>query len=230
MGFLVQPLSAGMLLTVAAAAVAVPAVFRLGWQRCFPGDLPQIQRMLRLAAPSCGVLLLAMSVSLPGSPAWAVAFLWLAIVCGEGTWWVLGLRSPRSRPAARLSANRIVTPQAAVTADHEPSELVRELPPDVSQQLTRCSEDDHELVYGMLRCGFGPGERSQNLHLAFCPPLAARPQIEVQQVEGPSVRIKAAQVESFGARLELRLTRQAESQESVVVSFEARAERGGEPC
>ena len=72
MGFLVQPLSAGMLVTVAAAAVAVPAVFRLGCQRCFPGDLQQIQRMLRLAAPSCGVLLLAMSVSLRGSPAWAV--------------------------------------------------------------------------------------------------------------------------------------------------------------
>jgi len=216
-----------MLAAVALAAVAVPSVFRLGWQRCSASEPPFAQRVLRLAAPSGGVLLLAVAVSLPGSPAWALAFLWFAIVVGEGAWWVFGLLSSRLRRAAHEARDvlHVAPREAAAPAFRGPSETMDELPVDVSQQLTRRSDGQSESVYGMLRCSFEPGERSRNLHLAFCPPLPANPNLAVHQVHGPAVTIKTAQVESFGARLELRLASRPVNDESVVVRFEALAPR-----
>ena len=62
-----------------------------------------------------------------------------------------------------------------------------------------------DTIAGVLRALFQPGERSHNLHVAFCPPMPGRPTVEVVQLSGPRTRVKAADVQPFGVRFDLRL-------------------------
>ncbi|MCH7729663.1 MAG: hypothetical protein IH991_24800 [Planctomycetes bacterium] len=94
-----------------------------------------------------------------------------------------------------------------------------------SQLLTReRSEDSSECVTGMLRASFLPGQRTQSLHVAFCPPLDTVPHVVSEQIDGPAVSITVAQAESFGARFDLRLRASAQSNTEVVLEFVARTQ------
>jgi hypothetical protein len=64
-----------------------------------------------------------------------------------------------------------------------------------------------------------PGQRSANLHLAFCPPFARSPRISVQQREGPAARVKEGQLLPYGARLDLKLAQAAETATSLVLEI-----------
>jgi hypothetical protein len=96
---------------------------------------------------------------------------------------------------------------------------------DVSQRfirrLTRLGE---EVVEGACRARFAVGQRTENCHVAFCPPLPTSPQGSCRQTEGPSARIKVAQVLPQGIRVELRLAEPAEDDASVVLEFSARSD------
>ena len=100
--------------------------------------------------------------------------------------------------------------------DHELS-----LPDDVCQQITR-SQSPHrgDTIAGVLRALFQPGERSRNLHVAFCPPMPGRPLVEVVQLSGPRTRVKAADIQSFGVRFDLRLATVSAQEEDVLIHFE----------
>lgn len=97
---------------------------------------------------------------------------------------------------------------------------------NVSQQLTRAHEATTEVVYGYLRADFAVGERHQTLHVAFCPPLAGVPEVEICQVEGPEVAVKTTLVEAHGARVELRRSGSLDEEISVVLEINAAAESG----
>ncbi|MCC9605850.1 hypothetical protein LOC68_20865 [Blastopirellula sp. JC732] len=97
---------------------------------------------------------------------------------------------------------------------------------NVSQQLTRAREATTEVVYGYLRADFAVGERHQTLHVAFCPPLASAPEMEICQVEGPEVSVKTTLVEAHGARVELRRSGGLDEAVSVVLELHAAAESG----
>ena len=58
--------------------------------------------------------------------------------------------------------------------------------------------------------------------MAFCPPFAATPELEVEQLDGPEARIKTAQLLPYGARLDLKLAAAAEEPTSVLLQFSAR--------
>jgi hypothetical protein len=57
------------------------------------------------------------------------------------------------------------------------------------------------------------------------PAFAARPELAVEQLEGPEARLKTAQLMSYGARLDLKLAAAAEEPTSVLVQFSARTTR-----
>ncbi|EAQ81830.1 hypothetical protein [Blastopirellula marina] len=97
---------------------------------------------------------------------------------------------------------------------------------NVSQQLTRAHEATTEVVYGYLRADFAAGERHQTLHVAFCPPLAHIPEVEICQVDGPEVSVKTTLVEAHGARVELRRSGGLDEAVSVVLELHAAAENG----
>ena len=125
-------------------------------------------------------------------------------------------------PAARDQLERQLPPPDIGDETHEEEDIDDVLPWEVTQQLTRRHDSDgRDLMLGYLRGGFEPGERSQNLHVAFCPPFEGTPALAVHQMSGPPVAIKLAQVETYGARLELKLAAKTGQTESVVVQFEA---------
>ena len=91
-------------------------------------------------------------------------------------------------------------------------------------QKTYRDEEGAEVIHGRLRAGFAAGQRVHHLHVAFCPPLASPPEFAVEQLDGPDAALTAGQIETYGARIDVRLARPAETGETIVVEFYARAE------
>lgn len=141
-------------------------------------------------------------------------------------------RRGRTKSAETSRSSVVVTTQpatpdapATLQIDAELAEADEEeawTPPGVFQQLTRGTDPERgEYVVGILRAEFQPGQRTQTLHVAFCPPLASVPHIAVQPIDGPPSSASVAQAEVFGARFELRLNRAWEQAQEVVLQFEA---------
>ncbi len=94
--------------------------------------------------------------------------------------------------------------------------------PEVVQQLTRSqAADGGDRLSGWLRLTFAPGQRNAAAHVAFCPPFAHLPKVEVVPLEGPPGRIKTAQVLPYGVRLEVKLAATPEAAVDLVVRFSA---------
>jgi hypothetical protein len=100
------------------------------------------------------------------------------------------------------------------------------LPPteneEIFQQLVRRrAADGGEQLAGWVRVGFAVGQRIGNLHLAFCPPFARKPEVAVEVVDGPPARVRAVQALTYGARIEVRLAKAAEAPAVVLLHFVA---------
>ncbi len=94
------------------------------------------------------------------------------------------------------------------------------LPAEVTQRMIRARDEwGSEVIYGTLRCHFAAGQRLQSAHLAFCPPLAEVAQFTVDQLVGPSARIKTSMLETFGAGLELKLAASSKEATDVQIQF-----------
>lgn len=81
------------------------------------------------------------------------------------------------------------------------------------------------MLRGTLQTAFAPGQRTAFAHVAFCPPFAMLPQLEFRQVDGPAARIKLGQLQTYGARFELKLIEA--SDDSATVGIEFTAQSGG---
>jgi len=96
---------------------------------------------------------------------------------------------------------------------------------EVLEQLTRCrSADGAELVTGYLAARFERGQRTESVHVAFCPPLPRVPEVRIEQLEGPTARIKIGQLQTFGVRVDLKLAETAAEPQRVLLRFSAQAE------
>jgi hypothetical protein len=91
------------------------------------------------------------------------------------------------------------------------------------QQTTRVrAADGSERISGVAGEAFLSGQRHAAMHIAFCPPFEKTPELEFEQIDGPTARIKVGQLQPYGARLDLRLARAGKDSQRVVVQFEAR--------
>jgi hypothetical protein len=177
---------------------------------------------------SMATLVLAASLSLPGTSAGGLAVFWAVILAEETAGWLL-LR-PKLKQGTRSDRNHIapqpvrLDPPEAPSPHHPVPVLAEEGPSEeVLQQLTRSqAADGSELLAGWLRMPFSPGQRTGSIHVAFCPPFAETPEVMVEQTDGPETRIKTAQLLPYGARLDLKLHSAAEHPVSVLMQFSAR--------
>jgi hypothetical protein len=103
------------------------------------------------------------------------------------------------------------------------SEECEETPPEnVTQQFVRCHDAEGiDTLSGFVRVFFSVGQRTGNIHLAFCPSFAQTPELTVEQLEGPDARIKTSQLLPYGARLEIKLAGQVDRPASVLLQFVA---------
>ena len=217
-GALANPLEPATLLTTGILVAAAAAAIRLGW---FFSPAHPRRRLDRAV-----MVLTSLSRRGPrrrpvpagyagGRPVSALHAL------GGGRKLGLGLAPPAQYPAAR--------PPPPVPAPRLPARgcrstrTLRFFPEEVTQQLTRSqAADGAEELSGWLRMAFAAGQRTGSLHVAFCPPFAVTPELEVEQLDGPEARIKTAQLLPYGARLDLKLAAAAEEPTSVLLQFSAR--------
>ncbi len=240
-GQLQQPLGFPALVFVGVAVAALASLLRLLWYQT--GRSPERWKSpttLLWLSPSCAVILLALALSITGTSTVALVFFWGILLAVESVWYGIAWRLAHSPAAATpLSAtppatpiHRVVESTAAagrgesVAVDEPPAKADEEgdeqLPEDICQQLTRSrAEEDADTVTGLLRARFEPSKRSHSLHVAFCPPMLRRPRVTVVQLQGPRTRIKAADIQSFGIRFDLRLVTASQKEQDVLIHFEA---------
>jgi len=199
-GALMSPLEPPVLLAAAAVVAAAALGARLSWRLGpKPAQGPRLPWAQSLVL-SAGVLVLGASLSLPGTPASGLVALW-AVLAAEEFWaW---------RP--------LLWPRLPAPVTDVPSE-------EVLQQLTRSqAPDGSEQLAGWLRIAFAAGQRTGNVHVAFCPPFVRTPELAVEQIDGPEARVKTAQLLPYGVRLDLKLNAAGEQPASVLLQFSARA-------
>jgi hypothetical protein len=233
-GALCYPLPPALLLGVAVVAAAAAAAIRLAWLSPPPADsLPGIDRGVMLLT-SLALASLGAGLCVPGTSAAGVFFLWTLLGAEESWAWGWRLRRGPWTPSSERHARRPgpayggaprlarsnLNHRAAPAFDAEDMPL----PKGVTQQLTRSqAADGTEELSGWMRIAFLAGQRTGSLHVAFCPPFPAAPELAVEQLEGPETRIKTAQLMPYGARLDLKLAVAAEEPSSVLLQFSARA-------
>jgi hypothetical protein len=233
-GQMQRPLGFLPLLTVAAVLVAATTLLRLGWQ-AVTRDQPPRLRFLTWLAPVPATLLLAGALSIAGTSTAALFLLWGMLFVAEVLWWYRGW--PRTEGASP-SGTEPAAEDVATTSGGAGQPDVQSLVPStetaeqidsgtwmaegMTQQLTRIdAADGTQSMEGVLRSQFEPAERSRSLHVAFCPPLQAVPETTVTQLSGPRCHIKAAEIQTYGARFDVRLATRSESREEVLIHFEA---------
>ncbi|OYW18726.1 MAG: hypothetical protein B7Z55_10085, partial [Planctomycetales bacterium 12-60-4] len=75
---------------------------------------------------------------------------------------------------------------------------------DALQTMTRRQDSDVEIVEGILRVEFASGQRETTIHVAFCPPLPSRPDVELEDLDATEWDLKIAACYPFGIRIAIR--------------------------
>ncbi len=227
-GALHDPLELPALLVAGSLIAALAAGVRIAWSRLPPADRTVRRDRLLAVLSTVAVLILGMALSLPGTDHQGLLVFWALLAAGEvWAWrpaaWRRSRRMPPARAAGFIPA-RVDPPQAP-----SPHPAPTDVPPStVLQQLTRSrAANGGEQIAGWLRMPFSAGQRTASVHVAFCPPFPRIPELAVQQLEGPTARIKTAQLLPHGARLDLKLSAVAEESDSVLLKFSARSKDTG---
>ncbi len=96
----------------------------------------------------------------------------------------------------------------------------------VTQRLRRAFvADGSEVITALLTATVPAGERSRIFHLAFCPPFPLVPEAAVSQIEGPNASANIAELRSYGARIEARLSKAHPHSVNITVEFSGRTSR-----
>ena len=232
-GALSNPLGSASLLAVALPVVAIAVIARAAGKFRSAGARSGSIETCQAVLLSVAVLATGAALSLRGTPLAGLVALWGILIAEEAWAWRPGTlpglskmprwRWPRFRPV-RVDAPQAVAPHATAHSDDRP--MVADTLPDetVTQQLTRSqAADGTESLSGWLRIPLASGQRTANVHVAFCPPFPHTPRARVEQLDGPEARIKTVQLLPYGVRFDLKLREPSESAAAVLLQFSAEA-------
>jgi hypothetical protein len=94
---------------------------------------------------------------------------------------------------------------------------------DLWQEQRRFLREHDETITGVVRSRFGPRDRVAIEHIAFCPPMASVPRLELEPLDGCECGVRATHVYRYGARIEVKLDQARDEVTECLVAFEARA-------
>jgi len=221
------------LAAVALAVVTMAAIARSLGRFRSAGTRSGLFETCQAALLSASVLATGAALSLRGTPPAGLVVLWGLLIAEEASaWWPRRLpglaamprwRRPRSRPV-RVDAPQAAAPHSTAHSNDRP--MVAGTPPDetVTQQLTRSqAANGTESLSGWLRIPLASGQRTANVHVAFCPPFPHTPRARVKQLDGPEARVKTVQLLPYGVRFDLKLREPSESVAAVLLQFSANA-------
>jgi len=229
-GGIVEPLPPGMAIalsfTLAAGAALVRAAGMFSWLT----DLNRIDRQVAwilFVCPGLASFVTAMAAAVPAASQATDAVLFVPLSLAEvlslavGAWTIRHSDWVARRLCFRASSTGLRKHRLRTRlVDHSGSEEM--LPRGVSQRLVRRRlADGLDCCEGMVRIAFAPGQRTEVLHVAFCPPLEGTPRWTATVVDGPALTIKQVQVFPHGARAEVRLGQLASEPVQSVLRFQA---------
>jgi hypothetical protein len=214
-GAFFQPLSGVTIVTIAALVeLAVVSFRRLAIRAGFTTaqySVLSTQYSVAYVLPSVLALLTLISLTIPGTPLLALLLAWLIVLAGEAAQLHFHFRPSW---ASTLSPPPLPAPPAPIPPPW-PSEIETELteteateaeiPAGLLQQVTRVLEDGRESIHALVQANIAANDRLAIVHLAFCPPLANRPELTAHALEMDEADVRITQAETFGARLEVRL-------------------------
>jgi hypothetical protein len=193
-----QPLGGPGYLATALVSAGIAAAARMAALKRHPHSLGNAADCLLWALPGAGALALLAAVTLPGTPAACVVLGWFGLATAEGVTWLLqlstmlGLRRSEQRHASGLAV--------AATGGEVRDE---ELPAGLVQQMTRVRSEDGESIHALLVIDVPHGRPPSAVHLAFCPPFAAPPELAAHLLDGDAAAVRITRSETFGARVDL---------------------------
>jgi hypothetical protein len=240
-GGMLEPLPPGTLLLIGATLAAIASFLRLPWlaERTLSQRTGRAARIVGVLLPLPAIVLFGAALSLPGAAVWSIVLLWIGLLVHEVGWGYALWRGRREMVRRRAQASPPPRPASSGESGAPPEHVARmptallrspqvdhhvELqtsPQNVTQQIMRTREDDAETITGVLRAQLEAGERTHSLHVAFCPPLASTPSLQCEQTDGPAATIALGEVQTYGARIDLRLSRPAAKPIAVTVEFYA---------
>jgi hypothetical protein len=237
-GALVHPLPLAMLIPTGLLADFSAFGIRTLWRHSTDRSASARGNLIIDILLGTSLMIFAAALSLPGSSAWGLACLWLLIAVYEIWAW-----RPRARQWLRRARQKKtgmeqfrIDPPQSVAAHIEPVSALPGAISDsstapmwpakgVTQQLTRSTTaKGGDMLCGALRLDLAAGQRTGNLHVAFCPPFAGTPEITAVQADGPEARIKIAQLLPYGVRMDVKLSAPSDKPSAVLVQFSARQE------
>jgi hypothetical protein len=200
-GVFIHPLGGPAIFGISLAGAATAAVLRAGLvvRRHESGAVLSTQYLVLglLLLPGIACVLLLAALSVPGTALLPLVASWLLLIAAEAATWILLYQG--GWPIT--SVDRA-----------EP-----EVPSDLVQQLTRTVENGRETLHALLRVEIPSNDRQAVAHLAFCPPLAATPELAAHVIDGEQAEVRVTQAESFGTRLEIRAAQTASETRKTLV-------------
>ena len=168
------------------------------------------------------VAAVGLTIALCSWPASSNVLCWSALLVSEGGWGAWSVRRWATRQATHTlpAVPRTPLPEREEIPQRDIALAVagEELPEAVFQQSSRArNAEGGEVLEFYCRSFFPPDERSQTVHLAFCPPLDSIPHLTVDHVAGSPASFKIAEVQSYGARIEVRLAGTRDHRQEVVI-------------
>jgi hypothetical protein len=209
----VAPIALGL---VSGAGLGVSAIY---------AGFPNLQPLALSSTLATAVVLLLLTLVSRNTAAWQIFRSWFQVGAGTG----LFLASVPARRNSPSHGNGS-TGKDSIPAPHLESfdpEDEPELEPEddgevVLQHVVRVRDaSGREYVHATLRGEMEAGERRTTLHLGFCPPLATRPEVEAEIMEGPAGIAKVVQALHNGVQIEVELDEA--SLEPTVITVEVAA-------
>jgi len=195
-GAFVEPLGVLELLGTTSVLILVAALIQ------FAAPRERLAQIVPAVAAAAGLA----ALPLPGSAPWSVGLAWFALVVAECAVLFVCWKRPRiKRPSAAIQP----------PLDEPTEEPISE---HLVQQLTRQrNASGGESLHALLRVSCTPGDRLAVVHLAFCPPLEAAPELTAHALDDSGAQAKITLAEIYGARIELRLPSPASDGDSVLL-------------
>lgn len=132
-----------------------------------------------------------------------------------------------TEPARSVPESMSITEQSddvecEIGVDEEELECAPGLDEVTDQRITRaCQTPDGDVLHALLRCRLEPSQRLASVHIGFCPPFRAVPEITLRAVDGPDARVTLGENLAWGARIDVRLQQPCESATSCVLELVA---------
>ena len=199
-GAFTQPLSG---LEIVAAAVVIESL-ALGIRRILASTRFSVLRTHYSLVVSIAVIIALTSLILPGTPVLGTLLALFVLFGAETASWLPSASRYLDRFSLLRRFLRVESDAPSATEDAD-------TPPDLVQRLTRVREAAGESIHVLASAEIPAHDRLGVIHISFVPALASRPELTAHAMNADDVEVRLTQVDTFGARMEVRVP-QAEPQ------------------